>query len=319
MVYSLRGRPPLLTAFQTRMGRMLFTEIEDLFSSPMVAKLRGEVQLIFTSPPFPLNRKKKYGNLQGGEYLEWLANLAKDFSKLLSENGSIVLELGNAWVKGIPLMSTLAIETLLEFKNRGNLYLCQEFIWHNPAKLPTPAQWVNIERIRVKDSFTRFWWLSRTPRPKANNRNILREYSSSMKRLLERQDYNFGKRPSEHSIGKKSFLKDNTGAIPSNVLTVGNTSSRDKYQEYCRRQGLEFHPARMPMDLAEFFIRFLTDDDDIVFDPFAGSNTTGAAAERLGRRWLAVEAELEYIRGALGRFEEPTIPSSSELSQSMTE
>ena len=58
----------------------------------------------------------------------------------------------------------------------------------------------------------------------------------------------------------------------------------------------------MPSDLPEFFIKFLTDPGDIVFDPFAGSNTTGDVAESLGRRWLSVEAELDYIKGSIGRF-----------------
>ena len=42
------------------------------------------------------------------------------------------------------------------------------------------------------------------------------------------------------------------------------------------------HPARMPADLVEFFVKFVTDENDLVFDPFGGSNTTGAVAENLG-------------------------------------
>jgi site-specific DNA-methyltransferase (cytosine-N4-specific) len=60
----------------------------------------------------------------------------------------------------------------------------------------------------------------------------------------------------------------------------------------------------MRFDLAAFFIEFLTDPGDLVLDPFAGSNTTGAAAEELGRRWIAVETKLEYAEGSKGRFEQ---------------
>lgn len=296
------GRPPRDVAYQTALGRMFIGTAERILASRAVRRLRGQVDLIFTSPPFPLNRKKKYGNEVGEAYISWLAEFAAPLGDLLAPQGSLVIEIGNAWEPGLPVMSTLALEALLAFKKAGNFYLCQEFIWYNTAKLPTPAQWVNIERIRVKDSFTRFWWLARTPRPKANNRRVLTEYSPAMKALLKTQRYNAGSRPSEHVIGERSFLRDNQGAIPSNVLMYANTRASDEYQKHCRRIGIKPHPARMPIELARFFISFLTDEKDIVMDPFAGSNTTGAAAEKLGRQWLAIEADPIYVRGSEGRF-----------------
>ena len=149
--------------------------------------------MIFTSPPFPLNRKKKYGNKTGEEYLTWLHDLAPRLTELLTPDGSIVMELGNAWEPGSPVMSTLALEAFLAFKEAGKLNLCQQFVCHNPARLPSPAQWVNVERIRVKDSFTHIWWMSPTERPKADNRRVLTEYSDEMKDLLTRRSYNGGR------------------------------------------------------------------------------------------------------------------------------
>jgi len=200
------------------------------------------------------------------------------------------------------VMSTLALEALLAFRKEGKLLLAQQFVCHNPARLPSPAQWVNVERIRVKDAYTHVWWMSRSERPYANNRNVLKPYSESMLQLLKTQRYNAGKRPSEHKIGAKSFLTNNNGAIPSNVLTFTNTANGDPYHLYCRELGLKPHPARMPGGLAEFFISFLTRPGDFVLDPFAGSNTTGAAAERLNRRWVSVEANCDYVSGSRGRF-----------------
>jgi site-specific DNA-methyltransferase (cytosine-N4-specific) len=275
---------------------------EHVLRSDTVASIKGQVQLIFTSPPFPLNRKKKYGNLQGEEYVKWLASFADIFSEFVKPDGSIVMELGNAWEPGRPVMSTLALRALLEFLNKGQFHLCQQFICYNPARLPTPAQWVNVERIRVKDAYTQVWWMSRSERPKADNRRILKNYSQAMRGLLSSKKYNAGKRPSEHNIGEKSFLKDNGGAIPPNVLTIANTKASDKYQKYCRDHNYPIHPSRMPTALAEFFIKFLTEPGDLVLDPFAGSNTTGAVAENLERRWVAIEAEEHYVAGSLGRF-----------------
>ncbi len=289
--------------FQTDLGFSIKGKAEEILTDPgIIGNIEKQVDLIFTSPPFPLNTKKRYGNLQGDAYINWLAGFADIFRRLLKPKGSVVIELGNAWEPGKPSMSTLALKTLLAFLERGTFTLCQQLIWYNPARLPTPAQWVNIERIRLKDAYTNLWWMSQTDRPYADNRQVLTEYSSSMKHLLSRQSYNNGKRPSQHNIGATSFLTNNSGAIPSNVITLANTQSNSQYQLYCRKHKLQPHPARMPHGLAEFFIKFLTAPGMLVLDPFAGSNTTGAAAENLNRRWIAIEPDDDYIAGSLGRF-----------------
>ena len=299
------GKRPKRVVYQTNSGRMYQGNSEEIIAHEL-KRFEGKIQLIFTSPPFLLNRKKCYGNLKGTDYVEWLSNFAQPFANLLTTNGSIVIELGNAWESGSPTMSTLALEALMMFKSQANLHLCQEFIWNNPAKLPSPAQWVNVERIRVKDSFTRLWWLSPNPKPKANNRNVLQPYSDSMKELLEKGEYNSGRRPSEHKIGETSFATNNGGAISGSVITCANTSSADNYTKFCRQHGIKLHPARMPKALSKFFIKFLTDEGDLVLDPFAGSNTTGSACQDLKRYWIGIEQNSEFIAGSKGRFSQIT-------------
>lgn len=289
-------------AYTTDLGVFAQGLAEEVLESPFAEPFRGKVNLLFTSPPFPLNRKKKYGNRQGQDYIDWLAAFAPIFGKFLTPDGSIVIEVGNSWEAGQPVMSTLALRALLAFLDEGNFHLCQQFVWYNPAKLPSPAQWVNVERIRVKDAYTHLWWMSTTARPKADNRNVLQEYSESMKQLLKTKKYNAGSRPSEHHIGAESFFTDNKGAIPPNVISVANTSAGTRYLKYCRENDLKPHPARMPIEVAEFFIKFLTEPGDLILDPFAGSNTTGAAAEALGRKWIAIEPQEDYIKGSKGRF-----------------
>lgn len=288
--------------YRTKYGKYFNSTIEDILNSDFSEKYKGKINLIFTSPPFPLNKKKSYGNLKGEEYLNWFSSLSILFKNLLAPNGSIVIELGNAWEKGHPSMSLLPLQTMLEFIQKGNLKLCQQFIWHNTAKLPTPAHWVNIKRIRVKDNYTNIWWLSKNYFPKASNRRVLIEYSDGMKSLLKNQKYNFGTRPSEHKINETSFLKTNKGAIPGNVISCPNTFINEKYKKYCIDNDLELHPARMPIAIPEFFIKFLTTKNDIVMDPFAGSNTTGEAAEKLSRKWISVDSNLDFIKGSKGRF-----------------
>jgi DNA modification methylase len=302
MMLAALPREAQTTGYRTKFGKMLLGTAEQILSSKEASRYKGRVQLIFTSPPFPLNRKKSYGNLQGEAYIQWLEEMAVLLREFLCKDGSIVMEVGNAWVQGAPVMSTLALRSLLAFQEKAQLHLCQQFICHNPARLPGPAQWVTVERVRVKDAFTHLWWMSPSIRPKADNRRVLKEYSKSMLQLLRSKKYNAGKRPSEHVIGASSFLKNNEGAIPSNVLTLSNTRTNDEYQLFCRKHGFQMHPARMQVELAEFFIRFLTDPGDIVMDPFAGSNTTGAAAERLKRKWLSTEPRDDYILASRGRF-----------------
>lgn len=297
-------------AYKTKNGIYYHGAVEKALKSKSLEKFHQKINLIFTSPPFPLNRKKKYGNLQGDDYIEWLSSLSSLFANYLTKDGSIVIEMGNAWVPGKPVMSTLAIKSLLAFLEEGNFHLCQQFVWHNKAKLPSPAQWVNITRSRVKDAFTHIWWMSKTLNPKADNRCVLQDYSPRMKTLLKTKKYNAGKRPSQHVIGETSFLTDNSGSIPSNVIVSSNTHSNTDYQNFCRNKNIVPHPARMPIDIPEFFIKLLTKPGDTVLDPFGGSNATGEAAEKLGRKWIAIEQNEEYIEGSKGRFLCKSVASS---------
>jgi len=307
---------PVREAYRTPKGRMLVGRIEDALKNSALNASRGKVNLIFTSPPFPLVRKKRYGNETGKTYLRWLESLAPEMCDMLAPGGSIVIEIGNSWEPGVPVMSTLGLEALLAFKRAGDLNLCQQVICHNPARLPSPAQWVNINRERLKDSFTHVWWMSREVHPKANNRRVLLPYSYHMKGLLKSQKYNAGVRPSGHVISNHGFLTDHGGSISPNVISLtddatlpesllkfSGTSADIRYRQYCKEHGYETHPARMQMGLAGFFIEFLTEPGDLVLDPFGGSNTTGYAAETLERRWLSVEASEEYALGSKGRFE----------------
>lgn len=302
-------------AYKTGHGCMFRGRVEDAFESPTFEKFKGTVNLVMTSPPFPLVHKKRYGNETGEAYLAWLESLAMSLTNLLSEDGSIVIEIGNAWEPGSPVMSTLPLEALLAFKRAANLHLCQHVICHNPARLPSPAAWVNVKRARLKDSFTHVWWMSRSKEPKADNRKVLNPYSKNMKKLLRSQRYNSGVRPSGHVISAAGFLKDHGGSISPNVIELHDsqgpeailkftgTSWDSGYREYCKIREIPAHPARMQASLAAFFIQFLTDVDDLVLDPFAGSNTTGAVAQELDRRWVAVEPNQDYVNGSRGRFE----------------
>jgi site-specific DNA-methyltransferase (cytosine-N4-specific) len=258
----------------------------------------GSVALVLTSPPFALRRQKEYGNVPAAQYVEWFWPFAEEIHRVLADDGSFVYELGGAWNPGSGTRSLCQYELILRLA--GRFHLAQEFYWFNPSKLPTPAEWVTIRRTRVKDAVTTLWWLSKSTSPWADNRQVLKPYSRSMKRLL-RDGYKSAMRPSQHEIGPH-FQRDNGGAIPPNLLSIPNTRSSDDYLRRCREAGEAIHPARFPPGLPEFFIRFLTRPRDLVVDPFAGSNTTGQAAETLGRRWLSSEINPAYVASSRLRF-----------------
>ena len=273
----------------------------------------GSVDLVVTSPPFGLIRKKAYGNADAPDYLAWLEPFACEIHRILKDSGSFVLDLGGSWNRGQPTRSLYNFRVPLMLCDSLGFYLAQEFYWWNPSKLPTPAEWVTIRRVRVKDAVNIIWWFSRTPWPKASNRRVLQPYSRSMKNLLK-NGYTARRRPSGHDISESAFSTDNGAAIPPNLIAAANTESTSAYLRYCAATGVPPHPARFPDVIPEFFVRMLTDPGDLVVDPFAGSCVSGEVCERLSRRWLCVELSREYCDGGWGRFQPRESTKGSRMS-----
>jgi site-specific DNA-methyltransferase (cytosine-N4-specific) len=258
-----------------------------------------------TSPPFALVRKKQYGNESASEYVTWFNRFADEVHRVLKDTGSFVIDIGGSWLSGLPVRSTYHYQLVIELTRPGRFHLAQDFFWHSPSKLPSPAEWVTVRKIRMKDAINTVWWLSKTPFPKASNDRTSLEYSGAMISLL-RNGYTAKKRPSGHDISE-NFARDRGGAIPSNLLVIPHTSSNDYYQRRCREMNVPVHPARFPADLPLFFISLLTDPRDLVVDIFAGSNVTGWVCEHTNRQWLAFDLDPDYVVGSKFRFD-PACP-----------
>lgn len=286
-------------AYSTRGGAQIVGDSRDLL------RLLPEesVDLIVTSPPFALLRKKAYGNEDQHAYVDWLSEFGRLSLPVLRNTGSLVIDLGGAYQRGAPVRSLYNYRVLLAFVDKLGYHLAEEFFWFNPAKLPSPVEWVNKRKIRATDAVNTVWWLSKTEYPKADVRKVLTKYSDRMEQLLRNPEkyYDPATRPSHHSIGR-GFGRNNGGAIPKNLLQIPNTESNSFYLRACKELGLRSHPARFPADLPRFFIEFLTEKNDLVVDLFSGSNTTGYVAEHLGRRWLAFELDPEYAALSILRF-----------------
>ena len=296
-----------------------FEHDQVVYRTPKGAQLAGDsrellqrlpdesIDLLITSPPFPLLRKKAYGNEDQTEYVDWLAEFAQLAHPKLKQTGSLVVDLGGAYRRGVPVRSLHQFRFVVKVVDEIGYHLAEEFYWYNPSKLPSPIEWVNKRKIRAKDSVNTVWWLAKTEWPKADVSQVRVPYSGRMKKLLEDPGrfYAAGERPSQHLISDR-FGKDNGGAIPSNLLPIANTDSNSYYIRTARELGITSHPARFPEALPQFFIQMLTSEDDLVLDIFSGSNTTGSVAQREGRRWLAFEADREYAALSLLRFLEGT-------------
>jgi len=285
--------------YETDLGSAYVGDARDL-----LAQLGDEtIALVLTSPPFALQRRKEYGNEDQSTYVDWLLGFCREVYRVLRPTGSFVLDLGGAYIKGRPVRSLYNYQVLIRLCGELSFHLAEEFFWYNPAKLPSPIEWVNKRKIRAKDAVNTVWWLSKTDYPKADVRHVLVPYSERMRKLLKDAEryYTPKKRPSGHDISGR-FADSNGGAIPSNLLEIPNTESNSSYLRFCKLANVEAHPARFPQKLPAFFINFLTDPGDLVLDFFAGSNTTGAAAEKAGRRWIAFESNGEYLAASLFRF-----------------
>ena len=261
------------------------------------------VNLVLTSPPFALQRQKEYGNLDQYEYIEWFLEFGRIVHRKLRADGSFVVDFGGAYVKGVPARSLYNFRVLIRMVDELGFFLAEDFYWFNPSKLPSPIEWVNKRKLRVKDSINTVWWFSKTAWPKSDITKVLAPYSDRMKKLIEDPEkfYTPKVRPSGHDIGR-GFAKDNGGAIPPNLLQIPNSDSNSQYLSGCKAVGIKGHPARFPARLPEFFIRMLTEPEDLVVDIFGGSNTTGQVAEMEGRRWMTFEALPEYVASSSFRF-----------------
>lgn len=282
-------------------SRELLSEVDD-----------NSVNLIVTSPPFALQRQKEYGNLEQHEYIDWFLEFARIAHKKLKDDGSFVVDFGGAYMKGVPARSLYNFRVLIRLVDEVGFFLAEDFYWFNPSKLPSPIEWVNKRKMRVKDSINTVWWLSKTEWPKSDVTKVLAPYSDRMKKLIEDPSkfYSPKVRPSGHDIGM-SFGKDNGGSIPPNLLQIPNSESNGLYLAGCKSLGLKGHPARFPAKLPEFFIRMLTEPGDLVIDIFGGSNTTGQVAEAEGRRWMTFEALPEYVAASAFRFLDKSTPPES--------
>jgi len=288
-------RGTILTFAVGENGFLLWANAEDA-----VAVIEREsVQLLMTSPPYALARGRAYGNAPADQWVDWMLAHIERFLPLLTKDGSMMLNIGPTWKKGMPAQSLLTARLLCSLEDRLGVHLLQELQWHNPTKLP-PLQWVGKHRLRVTPSVEPILWLSPNPFAYGDNLSVLRPYSKGgLREIANPREH--AKRPCGEKFGPTSFV-DRGGSIPPSLINATPTQKDDAaYRRAMRATGMEPHPATMPASVARFGILLATREGDTVLDPFSGSATVPIEAMRLGRRGIGIERSKLYNGGGIIR------------------
>lgn len=287
--------------------------------------LDDHLGLILTSPPYPLAKPRAYGNVSEQEYVDWLCRTIEPAIARLRAGGNLVLNLSpDIFQTGLPSRSLYLERLLIALEERFGLALMDRIIWHNTSRAPGPIQWASKARNQLNATYEMCLWLTNDPtKVCANNNRVLEQHTERHQKLLsqggERRDSVTADGAHRIRAGK-SFSNLTPGRIPRNVLRISHScASQRRYKAMARAAGLTPHGAPMPLELALFFVRFLTEAHHVVLDLFAGSGTVPLAAEMEGRPWYSVEQFAEYAMGAALRVQDrPGFTMNLDLHQLVT-
>lgn len=253
--------------------------------------------LIFTSPPYADQRKNTYGGIKPNDYVEWFIPKSKDFLRVLKPSGTFILNIKERVVNGE--RHTYVIDLIKELKNQG-WFWTEEYIWHK--KNSYPGKWPN----RFRDAWERLLQFNKTKKFKFIQDSVMVPVGDWAKDRLSnlsetdktrdesRVNSGFGKNVSNW-VGRKMVY-------PTNVIHLATE---------CANRN---HSAAFPVELPKWFIKLFTEPGDIVLDPFIGSGTTAIAAIQLGRNYIGIDNQKEYVEISRARLSDIQIyiPSIAE-------
>ena len=292
-----------LVGFSTDLGVAILGSCDSVFS-----RIDSPITLVLTSPPYPLQNAREYGNVSEARYVDWICKTLEPVIKNMVDGGSLCLNISNdIFMKGSPERSMYCERLLLALHDRLGLKLMDRLIWENRSKPPGPIQYASKARTQLNVVYEPIYWLTNNPHAvKSDNRRVLLEHTEKHLRLIQSGGEQRTALNSDgaYRIRPGSYGNNTPGRIPRNILSFGHRcAAQTGYKKAARAKGLAVHGAPMPLKLAQFLVQFLSSPGDLIADPFAGSHTTADAAQRLGRRWLTTEVMAEYVLGSATRFE----------------
>jgi DNA modification methylase len=294
----------VLLGFSTYLGIALWGSCEDVF-----AKLDEPIALALTSPPYPLASPRAYGNPTEAQFVDWICRMLEPIVKNLLPGGSIVLNVSNdIFLSKSPARSLYRERMVIAMSERLGLYKMDEIIWHNPCKAPGPIAWASKERFQLNVAWEPVYWFTNDPlKVRSNNQRVLEPHSKQHTALMQSGGEKAARSNGDASqrIKVGAFSLETQGRIPRNLQTIPhNCVDQARYKQHAQRVGLPTHGAAMPLALARKLVGFLSEEDDLVVDPFGGSFTTPKACEQLRRRWISADLMGEYVAGSASRFED---------------
>lgn len=270
----------------------------------------GSLNLILTSPPYPVVQRA-YGRFDIKEWLAWMRDLAGRWKELLAADGTLAVNLMDVHAARSPNLDPYVERFALSCIDDHGLKLAGRLPWASPSKLGH-LEWTGKRKVRPRNVMEHIllfstsdhpaWDATRLPARPAPARSASKIASDA--RRAEREAGS-RLRPSGLDINLQAFgAQDAATRIADNLITAGGASGADAYSRRCRALGLPPHPARFPIEIPKRVILLTTDVGETVYDPMAGSNTTGMVASMLGRRWISSEPVLDYARSSELRFAE---------------
>lgn len=261
------------------------------------------IDLVLTSPPYA--DKRDYGtknaSIAPDEYVDWFIPKAQEIYRVLKPTGSFVLNISDKVVGGYQHL--YVFELLLKLCKEVGFHLVRDYIWYNPATPPNVYSRGGYGRTKKSHEYC--FWFSKSEEWTFELDPIRKPYSKDMKKYLDgkgKGNRSDNIRPSTHNFNCEKVWSDNGGSDPGSVIEISNTNSNDMFMKLCKEKGIA-HPARFPEKLAEFFILSGSKEGDVILDPFSGSGTTAAVAQKNNRKWIGIDANADYCELARARIE----------------
>lgn len=239
----------------------------------------NSIDLIFTSPPYADQRTKSYGGIKPDEYVNWFLPKAAQFKRVLRPTGTFILNIKERVVDGE--RHTYVLDLILKMREQGWLWT-EEYIWHK--KNSYPGKWPN----RFRDNWERLIQFNKEKNFSMYQETVMIPVGDWAKDRLSK-------------LSDTDKIRDESKAGSGFGKNVSNWIGRDKVYptnviHMATETGNKNHSAVFPLDLPEWFIKLFTKSGDTVLDPFAGSGTTLLAALNLGRHFIGIDINIEYIQ-----------------------
>lgn len=243
------------------------------------------VDLVFTSPPYADQRERTYGGVRPDEYVDWFLPKSEQLLRVLRPTGTFVLNIKERVVEGE--RHTYVIELILSMRAQGWLWT-EEFMWHK--KNSYPGKWPN----RFRDNWERLLQFNKSRKFSMYQEDVMVPVGDWAKdRLSSLSETDRIRDESRVGSGFGKNISNWLGrdmVYPSNVLHLATECSNRS------------HSATFPVELPKWFIKLFTQPGDMVLDPFLGSGTTAVAAAQLGRDYIGIDINPEYVEVSKARI-----------------